>query len=253
MIFIGCASYNPLIKNNEMKSFVSDFNQIVQQLYSEIIISQNEQDITTAYYHYLFSLDMLYRKVSLFIDNNKSLVSSKCWRDEITNYYIEISKNLSERKKKADFILSRYNPEFFKQLDKKCEDKIKIYSFNLSRKLQDIIISNYSDLKDQCTVVYQRDDGFSDIIYENNCIRYVGYMKNGKFHGRGKLFSITGVSEGSWINGIENGLFIYNDNDGTIVKGTMVNGKFEGNVISIWTDGEVIKHKYKNGICLDDE
>jgi hypothetical protein len=241
-------------KTNEIKSYLYEYSQAISELYIAIQNSNDEKEIIDAYGKYFIKLDIIHKQIVKYIDDNHSLVLSKCWKTSIIEYFYEIAKHNAEEKEKADVVLAKYDSEEISNISKRCVELTAEYSADIFKKYQYIYLANYIDLKDPYSIIYERkSDGFVDIIFENDCIRYIGYMKNGKFHGKGKLFSKAGVSEGTWFNGKENGLFVYTDNDGTILKGTMIDGKLEGDVVTIWKDGDIIKHKYKNGICLDDE
>jgi hypothetical protein len=246
---ISCASYDPDVKVNELKHCFLNLNHVLVTFYDSINRSQDENDIRKAFGKYLYNLDSFYNEISLFIDQNQNLVSSKCWKNQFDISIKEIFENNKTRKQISDKILLKYDPELIQSLNKKCEDQITIYSYKLTKKIQDIQYEYLSDLKDPYTVVYERkSDGFVDIIFEKDCSRYIGYVKNGVFNGKGRLITKDGSSVGTWVNGRGNGYFEYTHNDGTIMRCNLIDDKEDGEVIIEWPDGRVTRSFYKNGV-----
>jgi hypothetical protein len=247
---ISCASYDPNIKTNEVKQYLSRLNHIITLFYDSIAKAKNEKDIIVAYDEYLNNLEPLYNDVTLFIDHNNNLISSKCWKSQFNDSLKEIYENNNKRKNIADIIKSKYNSEIIKTQDKKCENRITYYSYNLSKKIQEIYYKkDILDNKDQQTIIYERNNyDFIDIIFEYDCTRYIGYMKNGVYHGKGKLITKDGFSDGTWLNGKGNGYFIYTHIDGTIMKCNLINDKMDGLVVTEWPDGSITKRFFNNGV-----
>lgn len=89
--------------------------------------------------------------------------------------------------------------------------------------------------------------------FENGKVNYEGEIKDNKYHGFGKKYTLNGklIYEGEFENGLPNGkgkLFVENK----IAQGTFKDGKLDGKVeILDLIEGKTEHKIYSNGIVIE--
>jgi hypothetical protein len=78
--------------------------------------------------------------------------------------------------------------------------------------------------------------------------KYIGYWKEGKASGKGKLYHADGdIYEGNWSDDKPNGYGIYTHADGTRYEGEWKNDKQNGKGKEFWPDGAIYDGQYIDG------
>ena len=103
-----------------------------------------------------------------------------------------------------------------------------------------ILFTGYSYSQKTGCISGNCEDGYGTFVFGSDSEwkgdKYIGYFKNGTYHGEGTYFWASGEKyEGNWANGLQSGLGTY----------TAISGKTE---YGVWKDGELVEAKTKTNV-----